>query len=79
MPRMLIAGIVRRLVLDREAGREAREVLEILDAEVVEELAVVGGQRERHLDRPLLAQLGGDDDLILVLGRRRRRRLGRSS
>ena len=69
------ARVVRRLVLHQQAGHEGRQFLEVLNAEPVQELAAVGGQGERDLDRVLGAQLGGDDHLF-QLGRLVGRHLG---
>ena len=72
MPRMLIAGIVGRLVLHLEARRVAGKILEFLHAELVEDAAGISRERERHVDLALFAKLGGDDDcfaglLLLIL------------
>ena len=63
--------IVRRLILDLQAWREAGEVLELLHAELLELSAGESAEREGDVDLALLAQLGGDDDdlLRLVVGR----------
>ena len=66
------AGIVGRLVLDVEARHVTGDLLEIVQPEIVDELAVERGQRDRHVDDALLTKLGGDDHVLFVgaLGRR---------
>ncbi|MNE06321.1 hypothetical protein D3C80_989060 [compost metagenome] len=75
------ARIIRRLVLHQEARHEGRQLFELLNAQVLEELAAIGCQGEGHLDGVLRTQLGGDDDVVhrrdVVLGRALR--LGRAA
>ncbi len=60
------ARIVRRLVLHEEARHEARKLFELLNAKILQELAVIGGQRKGNLDRILRAQLGRDNNLAKI-------------
>ena len=72
------AGIVGRLVLDLEARDEKGEFLELLHADIVQEVAGIGGQGDRHLEGALLALLGRDDQFLNGGGARAARRIALS-
>ena len=69
MPRITKPGLLGDWFCTSKPGTKRDELLELVEAEVIEELAAIGGQRDRHLDRVLLAQLRGDDDVGVVLRR----------
>ncbi|MDZ7783222.1 MAG: hypothetical protein U5K56_09970 [Halioglobus sp.] len=57
-------GIVGALLLHHQAGHEGGQPVEALDAQALEKVLVVGGDRQRHIGGGLRPFLCGDDHLL---------------